>query len=60
MNRIKRSVLNFEGAAICDFALASCGLGEDILAVVASYHRLGMTEYDIGLVASSALYIHEV
>lgn len=60
MNRIKRSVLNFEGAAVCDFALASGGLGEDIFAVVAGNDRLGMAEHHIGFAASSALDIHEV
>lgn len=60
MNRIKRSVLNFKGAAICDFALASCGFGEHIFAVVAGDDRLGMAEHYIGFAASSALDVHEV
>ena len=55
-----RSVLNFEGTTLCDFALSAGGLGEYVFAVVAGNDWLGVTEYNVGLVAASAFYIHEI
>lgn len=53
-------MLDLESASLSDLALAASGLGEDILAVIAGDDGLGVTEDDIGLVAASALDIHEV
>jgi hypothetical protein len=55
-----RSEFDFEGAAFGEFALASCGFAENVLAVVAGHHCLGMTEDDSGFVAASAFDIHEI
>jgi hypothetical protein len=54
------SCFDLEGAALCEFALAACGLGQDVLAVVASDHSLGVAEDDRCFVAPPALHIHEV
>ena len=53
-------MFNFESAALGDFALASGGLGQNVLAVVAGDHGLGVAEDHGGLAASSAPNIHEV
>ena len=47
-------------APLCDFALASCWLGQHVLAVVAGDDGLGMAEDNVGLVAASASNVHEV
>ena len=57
---IHESSLDLERAAFSKFALAAGGLAEDVLAVVAGNDGLGMAEDDCGLVASSALDVHEV
>ena len=54
------SVFDFEGAALSEFALSAGGLAEDVLAVAAGDDGLGMAEDDSGLVAASALDVHEV
>ena len=53
-------MLDLESASLCDLALTTGGLGEDVLAVVAGDDGLGVTEDDVGLVAASTLDIHEV
>jgi hypothetical protein len=61
--RIRRglkSYFNFEGAAFGQSALSSCGFGEDVFAVVAGDHCLGMAEDHGCFVATSALHVHEV
>lgn len=57
---MKRSMLNFESRAFCNFALSSCWFGEYVLAVIACDNWLGMAENYISLTASSTLDIHEV
>lgn len=57
---IHGSGLDLERAAFSKFALSSCGLAEDVLAVVAGNDGLGMAEDYCSLVASSALDVHEV
>lgn len=54
------SSFDFECAALCEFALAACRFGEDVLAVVAGDYGLGVAEDHGGFVASSALDVHEV
>ena len=54
------SKFNFEGASFSKFALSSSGFAEDVLAVVAGHDGLGVAEDDGGLVAASALHVHEV
>ncbi len=53
-------MFNFESAALSNFALASSGLGENVLAIVAGNDGLSMTEHNVGLAAASTLDIHEV
>jgi len=53
-------MFNFESAALSNFALASSGLGENVLAVVAGNHCLCMTENCRCFTAASTLDIHEV
>ena len=53
-------MFNFKCTSLCNFALSSSRLGQYIFAVVTGNDRLGMTEYDITLIASSASYIHEI
>ena len=53
-------MFNFECTSLCDFAFSSCWLGQDVLAVVAGYDGLGMTEHNIGFVAAAASDVHEV
>lgn len=53
-------MLDFEGTTLCDFALSTGGLGENILAVVTGDHGLGMAENNISFIAASAFDIHEV
>jgi len=55
-----QSCFNFERAAFCEFALSSCGLTENIFAVVASDYCLRVAEDNGGFVAASALDIHEI
>lgn len=57
---IKRSVLNFECAALCDLAFSSGWFGKDVFAVVAIDDWLSMAEDYVSLTASSTLDIHEV
>jgi len=54
------SDLNFECTAFGQFAFASSGFAQDVLAVVAGHDGLGMAEYHCSLVAASTFYIHEV
>ena len=54
------SGLDFEGAALGKFDLASRGLAEDVLAVVASNRGLRVAEDCGGLVAAAALDVHKV
>jgi hypothetical protein len=61
LNKVqKRSILDFEGATLCEFALAASRLAEDVLAVAAGDHGLGVAEDYGSLVAASALHVHEV
>ena len=61
LNRGKEgSSLDLEGASLGEFALSSCGLTEDVLAIVAGNDGLGVAEDNCSLVASSALDVHEV
>ena len=53
-------MLDLECATLSELALAASGLAEDILAVVAGYHYLGMTKNSINLVASATAHIHKV
>ena len=53
-------MLDFECASLCDFALSSGWLGQDILAVVAGNDRLGMAEDYVCFVTSSTSDIHEI
>ena len=53
-------MLDLESASFSNLALATGGLSEDILAVIAGDHWLGMAKHNIGLAASSTLHIHEV
>ena len=46
-----KSVLNFECATFSDLAFASGGLSEHIFAVVACYHWLGVTKYNVHFIA---------
>lgn len=57
---IKRSMFNLESASFGDLAFSSCWFCQDILAVVAGYDWLGVTEHNVGLAASSAFNIHKV
>ena len=60
LNQVIGSVFDFEGASFGEFALAAGGLAEDVLAVVAGHHSLGVAEDDGSLVASTTLHVHEV
>lgn len=53
-------MLDFEGAAVGDFALAPSGFSENIFAIVAGNDGLGVTEHNTGLVAASAFDVHEI
>ena len=55
-----KSIFDFEGGSFGEFALPSCGFTEDVLAIVAGDHGLGVAEDHCGLVAASALDVHEV
>lgn len=57
---IEESVLDLEGTSLGEFTLAAGGFGEDVFAIIAGNHSLGMAEDDCCLVAASALYVHEV
>ena len=57
---MNRSGLDLKGAAFSELALASSGLGENVLAVVAGNNGLGMAEDNSGLVAAAALDVHEI
>jgi hypothetical protein len=54
------SVLDLEGGSLREFALASGGFAENILAVVAGDDGLSMAEQNGGLVATSAFDVHVV
>lgn len=54
------SVFNLEGTTLSNLALATSGLGEHILTVVAGDDGLSMAEHNIGLITASALDIHKV
>ena len=60
LNKVQRSAFDFECATLCEFALSSSWLAEDIFTVVAGNYGLSMTEDDSCLVASSAFNIHEI
>lgn len=61
LNRRKDgSSLDLESTSLGQFALASCGFTEDVLAIVAGNDGLGVAEDNGSLVATSALDIHEV
>lgn len=53
-------MFNLKSTAFSDLAFPASRLGEDILAVIASNDGLRMAEHNIGLIAASALDIHEV
>lgn len=57
---VMRSIFDFESASFSEFAFTSWWLGEDVFTVVAGDDWLGVAEHDWGLVASSALDVHEV
>lgn len=52
--------LDFECATLGEFALSAGGLAENVFAVIAGNYDLGVTENGGGLVASSALDVHEI
>ncbi len=54
------SVLHLESGSFSQLALPSRGLAQDVLAVVAGHHCLGVAEYDAGAAAALALNIHKV
>ena len=56
----KQSMFDFECTSFSNFTFSSSWLGEDILTVVTGDHRLGMTENNVGVVASPTSDIHEV
>lgn len=60
VNKIRGSCLDLESTSFGEFTFTSGGFGEDVFTVVACNDRLGVTEDDWGLVASSALDVHEV
>lgn len=61
LNKVqRRSIFNFECATFSEFALASCGLAENVLAVAAGDDCLGMAEDDCCFVAASTLHVHEI
>ena len=55
-----KSNFDFESASFSEFAFSTWWFGEDVFTVVASDNWLGVTEDSGGLVASSALNVHEV
>lgn len=54
------SGFDLKGATLCEFALAACRLGQDVLAVVASDDSLCVAEDDCSFIAAAALNVHEV
>jgi hypothetical protein len=57
---MKRSMLDFEGRAICDLTFSAGGFGDGIFAVAAGDDGLCMTEDDSRFTAPPTLDIHEV
>lgn len=57
---IKGSMFNFKCRSLCDLALASSWLGQNIFAVIAGNYRLGMAEHYVDFVAASTAHVHEV
>ena len=55
-----QSSFDFESTAFGEFAFTSCGLTEDVFAVVAGDYGLCMAEDDGSFVAASALDVHEI
>ena len=55
-----QSSFDFESTAFGEFAFTSCGLTEDVFAVVAGDDGLGVAEDHGSFVASSAFDVHEV
>lgn len=58
--KVMKSIFNFESASFSESTFTSGWLGEDVFTVVAGDDGLGVAENDWGLVASSALDVHEV
>ena len=53
-------MFHFESAALSNFALSACGLGQHVFTVVAGNHRLSMTEDHVNFIAASAANVHKV
>lgn len=54
------SMFNFKSTSFCNFAFTSCRFCEYIFTIIACNDRLCMREYNIGFIATSTFYIHEV
>lgn len=53
-------MLDLESASVSELALATSGLRQNVLAVVAGHHGLSVTEDNRGAIAALASHVHEV